>query len=220
MKKRTVKIGAYDTAAHGWTLAGCKLADPELKEIFVEKTGGDGSWNLTSAMTGGIPRYKNRPLAIRLECSIGTREDREALINELVNDYDGFEWQIVLPDRPDHYVFGQVRVAVEYSDLSHAAVNVTATCEPWLYQDRESVVELTAAATAQTAVIRNSGRRAVVPVITTTGSVQLRYGIFTTTIDTAGAYEWSPLLLTPGLHELEYSGDGILTVTFREAVLR
>lgn len=219
MQKRTVKIGEYDTAARGWTLAGCKLADPVLKENYVEKPGGDGSWNLTGAVTGGIPRYKNRPLELKLECSVGDREHREALINELVNGYDGFEWPVVLPDRPDHYLTAQTRVAVDYSDLAHAAVTITATCEPWLYRARESIVELTATAAAQTAIIRNGGRRAVVPVLTVTGSVQLRFGIFTAALE-AGVYEWSPLLLTPGLHELEYSGNGTIKITYREAVLR
>lgn len=219
MKKRTVKIGDYDTAARGWTLAGCKLADPVLKENYVEKPGGDGSWNLTGAVTGGIPRYKNRPLEITLECSEGDREHREALINELVNTYDGYEWPVVLPDRPDHYLTAQLRVAVNYSDLAHAAVTITGTCEPWLYSARESIVELTGAVGIQRATIRNSGRRAMVPTLTVSGSIQLKYGIFTADL-TTGVYEWSPLLLTPGLHEVEYNGDGTLAITFREAVLR
>ena len=219
MEKRTVKIGNYDTAAHGWTLTGCKLADPDLKENYVEKTGGDGSWNLTTTLTGGIPRYRNRPLTITLEHSRGTRADREKLINELVNEYDGLEWPIVLPDRPDHYVTCQVRVAVNYSDLAHAAVTITGTCEPWLYRARESVTELIATGKTQTAVLRNGGRRAVVPTLAVTGHISLRFDVFTTQLD-AGVYEWSPMLLTPGLHELEYSGDGALVITFREAVLR
>lgn len=219
MQKRTVKIGSYDTAQHGWTLNKFKLQDPALKENYVEKVGGDGSWNLTTTTTGGIPRYKNRSLEIRLECSEGDREHRENLINELVNTYDGLEWQIVPPDRPEHYLVGQLHVGVEFSDLAHAAVNITATCEPWYYKARESIVELTAAEAVRRAVIHNSGRRAVVPVISVTGSIQLGFGVFTTQL-TDGMYEWSPLLLTPGLNELEYSGNGTITITFREAVLR
>lgn len=220
MKKRTVKIGDYDTAQHGWTLNRCNLQDPVLKENYVEKPGGDGAWNLTTTVTGGVPRYTNRSLDIRLECSEGDREHRENLINELVNGFDGLEWPIVIPDRPDHYLTGQVRVAVEYSDLAHAAVTITATCEPWLYRARESIVELTTTGTAQRVLIRNSGRRAVVPELTVGGNVKLRFGIFSTTISSPGVYEWSPLLLTPGLHELEYTGNGALTITFREGVLR
>ena len=219
MKKRTVKIGDYDTAAHGWTLAALKLTDPQLKENYVEKTGGDGSWNLTTALTNGIPRYKNRTLTVSLECSVGNREHREDLINEMVNDMDGFEWPFVLPDRPDHYLTGQAKVAVEYSDLAHARVTITATCEPWLYRSRESVTELTCTQEPQIFVIYNGGRRASVPVLSVDGSVSLKYGIFETQLD-SGVYEWSPLLLTSGLHELEYSGNGTIIITFREAVLR
>lgn len=219
MSKRTVRIGDYDTAAHGWTLNVCKLADPELKENFVDKVCGDGSWNLTTALTGGIPRYKSRPLQLRLECSEGSRDDREVTINELVNGYDGMELQIVLPDRPDHYLISQIKIAVEYNDLAHAAVQISGTCEPWLYKSMESVFELTATETSQTQMLHNSGRRAVVPRLAVTGQVELRYDVFTTKLSD-GVYDWSALLLTPGLHELEYSGDGSLVITYREAVLR
>ena len=219
MEKRSIKIGSYDTAAHGWTLRAFKLTDPEIKENYVEKTGGDGSWDLTAVMTGGIPRYKIRTLTVNLECSEGNRLHREDLINELVNELDGLEWPIVLPDRPDHYLQARVRVAVDYSDLAHAAVTITAKCEPWLYDSRETLVELTATAETQTAYLRNGGRRAVVPMLTVSGSVKLTFEMFTTQLD-AGTYEWSPLLLTTGLHALEYSGTGTRQITYREAVLR
>lgn len=219
MKKRTVKIGEYDTASHGWTLAACKISDPEEKENYVEKPGGDGSWNLTTVLTNGIPRYKNRTLTVALECSQGDREYRENLINDLVNSIDGFEWPIILPDRPAHYLTGQARVAVEYSDLAHARVNITANCEPWFYCSCESVTELICTQDPKNFVIHNGGRRASVPVLTVEGCICLKYGIFETKLD-AGVYEWSPLLLTPGLHELEYSGNGTIMITFREAVLR
>lgn len=219
MQKRTVKIGDYDTAQHGWTLNKFTLQSPALKETYVDKPGGDGSWDLTTTTTGGIPRYNNRSLEIRLECSEGDREHREKLINDLVNSYDGLEWRIVPPDRPEHYITGRVHIGVEYSDLAHAAVSITATCEPWLYKARESIVELTAASTVRRSYIHNSGRKAVAPVLTVTGSVKLGFGVYSTQL-TDGMYEWSPLLLTSGLNELEYSGSGTITLTFREAVLR
>jgi len=136
MQKRTLKIGDYDTAAHGWTLAACKLSDTDPKLNYVEKTGGDGSWDLSTVMTGGLTRYRNRTFTATLEHSGGTREDREALINELVNNHDGLERQIITPDRPEHYLKGRVKIAVDYSDRAHAAVTITATCEPWLHQIR------------------------------------------------------------------------------------
>ena len=219
MQKRTIKFGSYDTAEHGWTLGLWTLTAPEQKTNYVEKSGGDGSWDLSTAHTDGIPRYRDRTLTVPLECSEGTREDREELINEMVNTLDGLEWKVTLPDRPDHYLFGRLHVAVDYSDLAHAMVTVTGTVEPWLYKSRETVVELTATDTTQTAHIRNSGRRAVVPRLTSTGSIKVKFEGVSAEL-AAGSYEWPALLLRPGLHELEYRGLGALTITYREAVLR
>ena len=219
MKKRTVIFGEYDTAARGWTLTGLALGDPEQKTNYLEKPGGDGSWDLSTVLSNGIPRYKNRPLTVSLECSRWDRKQREEIINELVNTLDGLEWEIVLPDRPDHYLKGRARVAVDYSDLAHAAVTITCTCEPWLYSRREARVELTGNGGKNTATIRNAGRRAVVPLLTVTGKLTLTYKGATVELR-AGSYQWANLLLTPGHHSLEYSGTGTLVITYREAVLR
>lgn len=221
MKKRTVLLGSYDTAANGWTLApGWKLSDPEQKINYVERPSSDGSWDLSTVMTDGIPRYKDRSLTLTLECSTGNRTTRETLISKMVNQLDGFEWRIVLPDKPNHYLVGRLHVAVDYNDLAHAAVTVTGTCEPWLYSAQETVVELTAESDVLNIdYIYNNGRRAVVPKLTTTGSIRLEYG--TSSIQLSeGTYEWPELLLTPGEHTINFSGNGTLTITYREAVLR
>jgi hypothetical protein len=221
MQKRAVIFGNYNTAAHGWTLTGLQLSSPKQKTNYVDKSGGDGSWDLSTILTDGIPRYDNRELTVTLECSKGTRADREDLINEMVNLLDGFEWEIRLPDRPGYYLQGRIHIEVN-QNRAYAEVVITGTCSPWLYRDRETVIELTdITAEAKTYRIRNSGRRAVTPRLTASeGSViSLQYGGHTTTLG-AGLYEWSALLLKPGDHVLEYWGTGSLTITYREAVLR
>lgn len=220
MTKRTVIIGGYDTAAKGWTLNVCQLADAEQKTNFIEKTGGDGSWNLSTAMTGGIPRYRDRNLTLRLECSEGTRSDRTRLISEMVNQLDGLTWNIVLPDHFGYYVRGQVRVMVEYHDLAHSAVTVEGVCEPWIYKAEETVVKLTLTSEEKRATLVNNGRRALVPVLTVDGNVLLKYGTAQLALSSDGTYEWPTLLLTTGAHPITYSGSGTLVITYREAVLR
>lgn len=219
MKKRTTILGDYDTAAYGWTLTGWNLSDPEMKEQLVDKTGGDGSWDLSTVLTDGIPRYKDRKLTVTLECSEGTRSDRQNLISEMVNRLDGLVNQVTPPDYPDHYIEGRLHVAVNQNSLAFAMVTVTATVGPWLHRKRETVVELKAAAKTQKARIRNNGRRAVVPMLTTDGDVLVTYGGDSVQLD-AGTYQWPALLLTPGAHELTYSGNGSLVIKYREAVLR
>lgn len=218
MQKRKILIGDYDTAAFGWTLAAWKLADPTQKTKYEDKPSGDGSWDLSTALTDGIPRYNDRELTVTLELSEGTRLEREEIIRYMVNLLDGLRWPIYLPDDDLHFITGRVHVAREYNDPAHAAVTVTAICEPWKYANTETVVTLTATSTARSTTLYNSGRRAVVPTLTVTGSVVLGFGASTLSLS-AGTYTWPDLLLTTGRHVLTYSGSGTVVLTYREAVL-
>lgn len=221
MQKRRIILGDYDTAAHGWTLTGWELSPAEQKTKYKEKPNGDGAWDLSTANTDGVPRYQNRSLAVTLETSEGTRQGREAAIRHMVNLLDGMLVQIKLPDDDQHHVVGRVHVAREYNDLVHAAVAVTATCEPWKYANTETVVAIAATAEKQRLTLINSGRRALVPVLTVGGanaSVLLEYDTASLAMS-AGVVQWPHLLLTPGSHTVKVSGSGSLVISYREAVL-
>lgn len=221
MQKRKIIIGDYDTAANGWTLTKWKLSNAEQKTNYRDKPSGDGAWDLSTALTDGIPKYKDRELTATLECSENNRLGREAMIRNMVNLLDGFRWKIRLPDDDLHYVMGRVHVAREYNDLAHASVTVRAVCEPWKYAYSDTSLSVVVSSNRQVATLRNNARRAVVPTLTvygTNASVLLEYGASSITLS-EGAYQWPDLLLTPGDHELTYSGTGSLIVSFRKAVL-
>lgn len=222
MQKRKIVFGTYDTAAHGWTLTGWKLGAAEQKTKYLEKPNGDGSWDLSTALSDGIIKYKDRPLTATFECSEGTRMERETTIRQMVNTLDGMKLEIRLPDDDHHHLVGRLQVYREYNDLAHAAVSVKATCEPWKYADAETSVTLEATTEPKQATLYNRGRRAVVPTITVTGgAVALEYdgeGI-RLSVGTYSSPAWSSLLLTPGSHALTYSGTGTVSLTYREAVL-
>lgn len=222
MAKRRILFGSYDTAATGlWTLAEWELSPAEYRQNFVEVPGrAEGDLDLSTALTDGVPTYHNRELTVRLESSEGTRANRDARIRTMVNWLDGWRMNIVLPDDDAHYIVGRVHVAQEYSDPAHAAVNVTAVCEPWRYAVEETRVELTAAEAVQTAILRNQGRKTVVPLltITTTGTLTLVFGANTWALG-AGVYALPDLVLPQGEAALQYSGSGTAVLTYREAVL-
>lgn len=221
MNRRRIIIGDYDTAENGWTLSAWKFSEPQYKESIIEKPAGDGAWDLSTVLSDGIPRYRSRTLTATLERSDGNRSSREDEISEMINALDGNKYDIYLPDDIDKYVVGRVSVARAYSDLAHAAVTLTATCEPWKYNQYDTVHEITAASAAKTYYLYNGGRRAVVPVLEIVGSsanVQLVYGA-TSRAYSAGKFQTPDLLLTPGAHEITVSGSGLLRITYREAVL-
>lgn len=220
MKKRGILLGTYDTARL-WTLCECKLSDPEQQTNFVNVPGGI-PLDFSTVLTDGEPGYNSRTLTARLECSEGTRQDRTDWIGEMVNALDGQRLDIVLPDHPAHYLTGRVRVQLEYNDMAHASVSVSATCDPWLYSHIARAYTLTAAEAEQVAVLTNSGRRALVPQVTITGdgaSVRLVYGSLSYALG-PGTYHLPDLYLRQGDTVLTYSGTGTACITYREAVLR
>jgi hypothetical protein len=224
-KKRTIQLGDYDTAAHGlWTLTGWKFTEPEVEQNLVNVPGRMlGPLDLSTALTDGWPVYGARPLTITLESSEGTREARAARISDMVTKLHGQRVNFVLPDHPLHYGTGRLQVETLYNDMAHASVQVTGTCEPWLYAKTETVVPLQATSTAQTARLRNAGAMPVVPLVEITAAagatVSLIFGSYSWALG-PGAYKLPDLALLPGDHVVTYSGAGTAKITYREAVLR
>jgi hypothetical protein len=216
---RTLKIGSYDTAAKGFTLTGLSLSDPEMKNIYIEKVGGDGAWDLSTVLTDGVPKYKNRKLVATLELSGGTRSQRLTTIQTLIASHDGYERQIVHPDRPSHYLKGRVHIAVRYNDNAHAGVTVTVDCEPWFYESAETSKSFTASSTSQAAIITLNGRLTVAPTVTVTGGpIKLTFRGKSTQFS-EGTYQWAELIFKTGNNTVTYTGTGTFTLTYREAVL-
>ena len=219
MEKRGLLIGTYNTAEHLWTLTAWEFSPPEYQQNFIEVPGRDGSLDLSAALTNGAPAYHSRELTVKLECSEGNRLTRAAAINTMVNWLDGWRLDIVLPDDPDHYITGRVSVAKDYNDPAHAAVTVTAVCDPWRYAKVERAYTLTAEEAEQTVELANEGRRTAVPLLTISGgTVLLKYDGYSWALGD-GTYQLPDLTLPQGGGTLTYSGTGTLGITYREAVL-
>ena len=225
MKKRTIRLGDYDTAAHGlWTLTAWEFPEPTPEENLVQVPGRiRGPLDLSTVLTDGEPCYGARALSITLESSEGDRLARAARISDMVNRLHGRRVDIVLPDHPLHYATGRLTIETLYNDPAHASVEVAGVCEPWLYAKEETVVQLQATATAQTAILRNAGAMPVVPLVEITAAagatVSLVFGTYSWAL-AAGDYKLPDLALLPGDHVITYSGAGTAKITYREAVLR
>lgn len=220
MEKRRIIFGTYDTAANGlWTLTSWKLSAATRKSNWVEVPGRDGDIDVSTAIIDGVPRYQNRTLTAVLESSEGTRLERKARIDTMVNWLDGWTMNIVLPDDPTHYVTGVIHVEELYNDPAHASVEVTAECQPWRFSAEETKVILQATEEQQTAALLNQGRRTVVPLLEVTGGdVLLSFGASSWALG-VGTYALPDLVVTQGEASITYSGTGVLTFTYREAVL-
>lgn len=227
MQKRKIIIGTYDTALEGlWTLSAWTLSKAVANESYADVPGHNGPLDLSTVLTDGEPYYGSREFEATLESSEGTRLEREERINQMVNSLDGWRLNIILPDDPNHYITGRVRVEKLYNDPAHASVQVSATCDPWRYNATETVVGLIATETEQTVALINLGRRSVVPAVSVTGGdVILKFTRGTQVMSWALSprdylpEELPDIYLKTGASPLTYSGAGQITLTYREAVL-
>lgn len=224
MQKRKLIIGTYDTAAEGlWTLSEWTLGRAPAYEKYIEIPGHSGPLDLSAALTDGEPYYGSREFEATLESSEGTRLEREQRISTMINKLDGWSLNITLPDDSLHYITGRICVEKLYNDPAHAAVKVTAICDPWRYNVSETVVGLTATTSEQTTSLINNGRRSVVPTLTVTGGpVTLKVTIDSqvqTWSLSAGEYIIGDIYLKSGVFPLTYSGTGQIVLKYREAVL-
>ena len=224
MAKRKIIIGTYDTAVEGlWTLTAWTFSKAEAHEEYAYVPGQSGPLDLSTVLTDGEPYYGSRELEATFESSEGTRLEREERINQMINKLDGYRFNIILPDDSLHYISGRVRVEKLYNTPVQASVRVSATCDPWRYNNAETVVGVTAASTTKTVNLINNGRMSVIPRTKIAGgTVTLKYtinGRTSTWVRADGTYNFVDLYLKTGSFALTYSGTGTVTFTYREAVL-
>lgn len=218
MIKRKIIIDDYDTAEHFWTLAGWSCPTPEPVTELVDVPGRiDGPLDASTALTDDI-RYTTRPLEVMLETSEGTRQERQTRIDELIARFHGQRVKVWGPDDAGHYLVGRLSVVMEYNDLAHAAVGITGTCEPWKYDNEETVVSVSVASEEPQAVTLTNDRRPVCPAITVQGAVNVEYKGSSFALSD-GAYNLPDIILTKGENVVQVSGSGAATFTYRKAVL-
>jgi hypothetical protein len=220
---RRFVFGDYDTDIDGqWILTGWEFPQPEVQTNFVSVIGrAKGAIDLSTYLTEGDPRYNNRELTATFEGFEGTRLEREDVIDDMVNRLHGQRVKIIFPDDDSRYASGRIYVRKEYNKLTHAAVTVTAECEPWRYNQAETQISATADEDVRTVVLFNGGRRILVPTVTISGYdavVYLTCGDQTWTLET-GTYRLPELKLRTGNTILTYYGSGVINFTYREAII-
>lgn len=216
---RKAVIGNYDTAAKGWTLCAYALDPPAWRENLVEVPGMDGALDLSPYPSGEVA-YSPRALSITLERSDGTRTTREAAISTMVNALDGATVDITPPDGTEYRLRGRVRVAPQYSDLAHAQVIVSATCDPWRRKAAPTVVSGTVPESGTLSLSLPNERRPVVPTVEVSAAATLTFGGKDIAV-VAGSHRSLDIRLAAGSNTLAVTAAAgtTVSVTYQEASL-
>lgn len=215
---RGVQFGEFHTADDWGLILNTKdIKTPTRKIVKVSVDGRDGDINLSRALTGEM-RYSNREASFTFLLTDGSYEEREELIDEIINSIDGYELQIIDPDKPDYYLVGECGVSDVVNNKAYGSFKITADCEPYYYAKNETrrVIELST--TEIDINLTNSGRKTLSPTVIVEGEARVGYGATSTALST-GSYKLTSLYLRKGVTTVTLSGSGSITFVYREAVL-
>lgn len=215
---RGVKFGDYHTYEDWKLILNAKnISPPSPKIVKVQVDGRDGDINLSRTLTGEM-KYENREASFTFLVTEGSQEEREELINSIVNLLHGNELKIIEPDDLDHYLIGEIVVTKTTNDKAYGTIEISADLEPYRYSISEVNRTITASETKVDVVLNNTGRKTVTPTLTVDGVVNLEFGSSSASLET-GTYKLSNLNLRSGATVVTISGTGFVVFTYREAVI-
>lgn len=215
---RYIQIGDFISSIPGFTLCSWTLSPAVYRAVRETIPGMDGDADCSELLTG-YAQYNSRTLTAVLELSEGDRMYRKSVIDRMINRLDGKDLEITLPDDPHLYLFGRVHIEQQYNDMAHAAVRITAVCDPFRFAKQETVHILQNTESPQIVTLRNLGRRTVCPIWNATDACSVTIDGITHEIEETGTYQFDDIILKSGETEVQHRGSGTLTVRFREGYL-
>lgn len=201
----------------GLIVTAKEITPPEPKTNYVEIGGANGTLDLSESLTGEVV-YNDRTISASFWTSEGSYKDREKLLRNIVAVLHGKKIKIIEPDDPTHYFYGRVTVKSVTNILPYMEFSIEATCEPWRYAVDDSERRIEIYNSSVDAVIINNGVKTLSPIITVSGSVDIRYNGVTVSL-TEGSYRLSNVKLYNGVNVIGVSGRGSVIFTYKEALL-
>lgn len=193
----------------GLYLTSLTIDAPKPKEIYVEIPNGDGSLDLTEALTGEV-HYESRPFEAVF--AIKPETYSAELVRRLIGYLNGKQRTIRTKEEPGYYLVGRCATSLK-NDGVLAILTVKATCQPWKYKNVPTVVNSTIGASGTTELNLTNERKRVIPTITTSAAVTIIFDGQTISVN-AGTQRLTNIALSYGDNLLTITGAAGTTVSF------
>lgn len=187
------------------------IGDAEPKIIDVDIAGSNGKLDL-SEWTGEI-LYNNRTLAFDFDI-YDSPSNWWTLKRQITNYLHGKKLKITLDQDPNYYYVGRCKVTNFSNETTVAHISIECDCEPFAYKKDVTTKTITGTGTLNL----TNGRKKVMPIITSTGSMQFIFEDKTFTVN--GTLQSPDIILKEGDNIIEViGGTGTLTATYQEGEL-
>ena len=187
---------------------------PEPQTNFVEIPGRDGALDLSESF--GTVRYADRIIPLTLYA----RAPFDALISAFAADVHGRRMNVIFDRDPTYYFDARVTLEDVEKHAGYCELSLKCRAKPYKLEHFETSVTILPTGSA-TAMLMNT-RMPVVPVITASAEMTLTFTIsvisYTVTLS-AGTHVVPSLVLMEGDTEVEITGTGSITFTYRKGAL-
>lgn len=215
---RNIEIGDKKTFDDwGLILTSQDIGMPAPKTNYVDIPHGDGAIDLTQALTGEI-KYSNRNGSFTFDL-LELPENRQVLINEIINHIHGRVFDLILPDEPQYAYTSRLSINSIKTSMILNKLVVDVVSEPYKHKLQDTVYTIIVNATEQTKVVYNERKR-VIPKITTDKEITIKFKTQTFTVN-AGTHQLLGVELEHGDNELKISGTvgAKVEIRYREGLL-
>ena len=203
---------AYDE----WNIVLTKadISLPKPKTSLVEIKGADGVLDLSEVLTGDI-LYNNRTITLTFEMMDDT--DYYDLISDISNYLHGRIVTITLTNDEDYYYVGRASINKWQCVKRKGTIVITVDAEPYKYSVTETTMIVNVANQTKTITLQNSRKR-VCPMLNVTGTITLTINGVQYEL-AEGKQQLSNFRLVEGNNVVKVSGNGTLTITYRQGEL-
>ena len=201
-------------ADYGLIVAPYAIPMPEPQTNFVEIPGRDGALDLSEAF--GTVRYTDRIIPLTLYA----RAPFDATLSAFAADVHGRRMSVIFDRDPTYYYDARVTVEDVERHAGYCELSLKCRAKPYKLEHFETTITVLPAGSA-TATLTNA-RKPVVPTITVSAGMTLTFtitGVVYTINLSAGSHVVPSLVLLEGDTEVEITGTGLITFTYRKGAL-
>ena len=201
-------------ADYGLIVAPYAIPMPEPQTNFVEIPGRDGALDLSEAF--GTVRYADRTIPLKLYA----RAPFDAAVSAFAADMHGQRMNVIFDRDPSYYYDARISLEDVERHAGYCELSLKCRAKPYKLEHFETSVTILPNGTA-TAMLTNT-RMPVVPTITVSADMTIEFtigGLVYTINLSAGTHVVPSLVLMEGDTEVEITGTGLITFTYRKGAL-
>lgn len=191
-------------------LSSYEIGDAQPKEYYIDIPSGDGSLDLTEALTGRTS-YGDRTFDTTFILK-PPRSDWTDKLDEIRTFLNGRKRKLIEPLDTDHYYMGRFKTSFS-NDGVIGILSVTGTLDPFKYKHQITVREISIAASGVSNINLKNSNKVVIPTIITSGNIVITFNNKSIGLN-AGTRRVTNILLTEGDNPIKIEGNAGASVKF------